>query len=200
MSVAHITLPPTSFPPRRRFTVREFESMGQAGIIDERCELVHGEIIQMPPVGNAHSIALQDLHDLLRAAWPHPKFIRTQATHRFGEDFAPMPDLTLLEHRPVPGALIDEQPALVIEVSEETLSYDLGFKRLAYARAGTPEYWVADLKRRRFRAFRGPDRAAVEAEQAYRDEIIAEVGDTIAPLAIPALQIAVADVLPAAGA
>lgn len=186
---------PLSVPQKRLFTVREFEQMAEAGILNGRYELVDGEIIELPADGNAHSIAVMDLYDAIRPHWPHPKFIRSQSTQRFTERWAPMPDLALLEHRPVPGARIDELPALVIEVSDETLSYDLGFKRLAYARAGAPEYWVADLKRRRFRAFRGPDRAAVEAEQAYRDEIIAEVGDTIAPLAIPALQIAVADAL-----
>jgi Uma2 family endonuclease len=200
MSVAPNMLRPPSFPRRRRFTVREFESMGKAGIIDERCELVHGEIIEMPPVGNAHSIALEDLRDVLRAAWSHQRFVRTQATHRFSDDYAPMPDLALLEHRPVPGALIDELPVLVIEVADETLSYDLGVKRLAYARAGVPEYWVADLKRRRILVFRGPDRAAVEAERAYRDELVAQDDQTVSPLAIPSLRIKVGDVLPPAGA
>ena len=154
----------------------------------------------MPPVGNAHSIALEDLRDVLRAAWSHQRFVRTQAIHRFSDDYAPMPDLALLEHRPVPGALIDELPVLVIEVADETLSYDLGVKRLAYARAGVPEYWVADLKRRRILVFRGPDRAAVEAERAYRDELVAQDDQTVSPLAIPSMCIKVGDVLPPAGA
>ena len=186
-------------PAKRLFTVREFMQMGEAGILDERCELVHGEVIEMPPVGNAHSIALQDLYDALRQAWPHPKFIRTQATQRFDEHWAPMPDLALLKQRPVPGALIDELPVLVVEVSDETLSYDLGQKRLDYARAGVPEYWVADLKRRRLLVFRGPERGAVEAEHAYLDEVVVQADQTVSPLAIPSLQIKVADILPAAG-
>ncbi len=187
-------------PVKRLFTVREFEQMAEAGIIRGRYELVHGEVIEMPPVGNAHSIALQDLYDALRPAWPHPKFIRTQATQRFDEYWAPMPDLALLTRRPIPGAQIDELPVLVVEVSDETLSYDLGAKRMDYARAEVPEYWVVDVKRRRIRAFRRPDAAAVDAEHAYLDEIVADVGGTISPLAIPTLQINVADVLPAAGA
>jgi Uma2 family endonuclease len=188
-----------SGPAKRLFTVREFMQMGEAGILDERCELVHGEVIEMPPVGNAHSVALQDLYDALRQAWPHPKFIRTQATQRFDEYWAPMPDLVLLKQRPVPGALIDELPVLVVEVSDETLSYDLGPKRLDYARAGVPEYWVVDVKRRRIRAFRRPDGSAVDAEHAYLDEIVADAGDMISPLAIPTLRLAVSDVLPTAG-
>ncbi len=185
---------------RRLFTVREFEQMGEAGIINGRYELVHGEVIEMAAVGNAHSMAVEDLRDALRAAWPHPKFIRTQATHRFDEHWAPMPDLALLKQKPVPGAQIDELPVLVVEVSDETLSYDLGSKRLGYAQAGVPDYWVVDVKRRRIRAFRRPDPSAIDAEHAYLDEIVADAGGTISPLAIPTLQVAISDVLPTAGA
>lgn len=192
-------LMPSPVPLKRLFTVREFEQMVESGILNGRYELAEGEIIEMPADGNAHAVAAMDLFEALRPGWPHPKFIRVQSTQRITEHWAPAPDLVLLEHRPVRGALIDELPALVIEVSDETLRYDLGFKRLAYARAGVPEYWIADLKRRRLLVFRGPDRAAVEAEHAYRDELVAQADQTISPLAIPSLQIRVADVLPAAG-
>ena len=185
---------------KRLFTVREFEQMAEAGIIRGRYELVHGEVIELGAVGNAHSVALQDLYDALRQAWPHQKFVRNQSTHRFDARWAPMPDLALLTQRPVPGAEIDELPVLVVEVSDETLSYDVGAKRLDYARAGVPEYWVVDVKRRRIRAFRRPDPSAVDAEHAYLDEIVADAGDTLSPLAIPTLRLAVSDVLPAAGA
>ncbi len=175
MSVAPMPiLLPSSVPQKRLFTVREFEQMAEAGILNGRYELVDGEIIEMPADDNAHSVAVMDLYDALRPHWPHPKFIRSQSTQRFTERWAPMPDLTLLEHRPVRGALIDELPALAIEVSDETLAYDLGFKRLAYARAGVPEYWVADLKRRRILVFREPDRTAIAAENAFRDEHVAQ--------------------------
>ncbi len=185
---------------KRLFTVREFEQMSESGIIDGRYELVEGEVIEMAAVGNAHSVAVEDFRDLFRPHWPNPKFVRTQATHRFSEHWAPMPDLALLAQRPIAGALIDELPLLVIEVSDETLSYDLGFKRLEYARAGVPEYWVVDLKRRRIRAFRRPDPAAVEAEHAYLDEVVAEADETLSPLAIPSLHVKVCDVVPGTGA
>jgi len=197
---AAISTPVHPGQPKRLFTVREFEQMFDTGIIRGRYELVRGEVVEMAAIGNAHSVALQDLYDVLRQAWPHPKFVRSQATHRFDEHWAPMPDLALLERRPVPGALIDELPVLVIEVSDETLSYDLGFKRLEYARAGVPEYWVVDLKRRRIRAFRRPDPAAVEAEHAYLDEVVAEADETLSPLTIPSLHLKVSDAVPGAGA
>lgn len=183
-----------------RFTVRDFDQMSQAGIIPERTELVDGEVFETPAVGSAHSVALDDLRDALRAAWPNPRFIRSQATHRFNTHWAPMPDLALLEQRPVAGALIDELPQLVVEVSDDSLSYDLGLKRLQYARAGVPEYWVADLRRRRILIFRRPDVAATEAEHAWAEELVAAADAEATPLAIPSLRLRVADVRPATGA
>jgi hypothetical protein len=77
---------------KRLFTVREFERIAEAGIIRGRYELAHGEVVEMAPVGNAHSVAVEDLRDVRRAAWPHPRFVRTQATHRFDDGWAPMPE------------------------------------------------------------------------------------------------------------
>lgn len=76
------TAPPEQ-PRRKRFTLREFEWMAEQGLITGRPELWDGEIIEMPPVGNALAVRLADIYRSLLPRWPHPKFIRSQATHRF---------------------------------------------------------------------------------------------------------------------
>ncbi len=106
----------------------------------------------------------------------------------------------LLDHAPVPGAILDELPRLVIEISDTTLARDLGEKRLAYARCGVPEYWVGDLHRRRILTFRGPDTNATKAELAWAEERIFEADQEVEPLAIPGLRLRVSELLPAAGA
>ena len=186
-------------PERVKFTIDDIELLSGMGIVPQKSELVDGEIYAMAADGNFHSVTITDLYDELRPAWPKPKFIRNQSTHRFPSGWAPMPDLLLTETRPVGGAKVDPPPVLVIEVSDTTLAHDVGDKRLRYAREGVPEYWVADLNRRRFRVFRDPDPSAADAESAYRVDFFAESDATVSPLAIPALNIRVADVLPAAG-
>ena len=44
-------------PMRRQFTVADYYRMGKAGILnqDDRVELIAGEIIQMPPIGDVHA-------------------------------------------------------------------------------------------------------------------------------------------------
>lgn len=183
-----------------RFTVTEFDKMLEAGALPERAELVDGEIRTMAAIGYAHVLALEDLRDALRAAWPRPKFIATQGTHRFTPTWAPMPDILLLDERPIPRRPLDKLPRLVVEISDDSLAYDLGLKRLRYAQCGVPEYWVADLRRRQVFIFRQPDPDATEAVHAYADETIVKAHESLSPLAIPEWSITVAEVLPAAGA
>ena len=186
-------------PSEVRFGVRDFEAMDAAGLLPERPELVDGRIIAMPAVGNAHDVSRGDFHEEIAPHWRRPKFIRSQATHRFAGGWAPMPDLALLDERPTPGAEIDPLPRLVIEIADSTLAYDLGEKRLRYALAGVPEYVVAELPHRRLRVLRGPVAGAGSAAEAWRDEAILSPGDRYAPLCLPGLDLDVATVLPEAG-
>ena len=56
---------------RHRYTVVDYERMGQAGILgeDDRVELVEGEIIDIPRIGSLHSGAVKRIgHGLARCA------------------------------------------------------------------------------------------------------------------------------------
>jgi Uma2 family endonuclease len=54
------TMAMTAALPRYRFTVAEYELMGQAGILteDDRVELIDGEIIVMSPIGPRHALCV----------------------------------------------------------------------------------------------------------------------------------------------
>ena len=191
--------PPTE-PRRKRFSLAEFERLARDGVLEGRVELWDGEIIEMPPTGNAHSVCRSRLNRLFALAWPPPRFVRAQDTHRFDGGWAPEPDLALLDQEPVDGATVDPLPRLVVEIMQSSADRDLGEKRLRYARAGVPEYWVADLTRRVVHVFRNPDPTANDADAAWRDLAIAKPDDTVSPLCIPDLTLTPAEFMPAAGA
>lgn len=171
--------------------------LGELGVLDQsRTELVHGEIWNMPPQGNAHSVAISNLYDELRRLFPKPWFIRCQATHRFAQRVAYEPDLALLTKPPVSGALIDETPSLIVEVSESTLAYDLGDKRLDYARFGVPEYWVVDLPSKTLHVFRSPNINAVDAASAYAVTATYAANDEVSPGIAPTQLVQLSDVWP----
>ena len=182
---------------RKRFSLREFEAMSAMGMLADKAELVDGEIVEIPPMSNEHALPNSDFHRLLLPAWPHPKFIRSQSSHRFENGWVPMPDLALLETRPVPQAFVDPLPKLVIEIAFTSQGYDLGDKKLRYAQVGVPELWVADAERFLLYVFRDPVLDATEAATAWRDERILRAGDAVSPLCLPELTIEVDQVLSA---
>ncbi len=163
----NILNPPAVARPRiKRFNVREFEQIDDLGMLAHRVELVDGEIIEMPSPGNAHSICRARINSRLLPHWLPPKFLGSQETHRFPNGWCPMSDFALLDDFPVAGALVDPPVQLAIEISDSTLEYDLGPKRLRYAHVSVPEYVVVDVNARRLHVFRGPNPEAAKPNAA----------------------------------
>ena len=54
-------------PVRRRLTADDFDQMCSAGILtaDDRVELIDGELIEMPPMGHAHTGIVNRLAKIL---------------------------------------------------------------------------------------------------------------------------------------
>ncbi len=135
-------------PVRRRFNVEEFQRMGEAGIFapDERVELIDGDIIQMAPIGPRHVECVFALDDYLRSAVGPGVRISIQMPIQL-QASQPLPDLALFRRDalrrgelPSPSACL-----LIVEVADSTVDFDRNMKRLEYAGAGIPEYWVIDL-------------------------------------------------------
>lgn len=179
------------------FTVEDFMRMADAGVFHRsRVELVHGEIYSMPPQGNLHAIAVSDFYDALRAIFPSPSFVRIQATHRFNSTLALEPDLAVLPRKPVPGALLDDLPLLVVEVSDSTLAYDLETKCLAYAQQNVGDYWVVDVNENILHVFREPNPAAGSFNLAYQKHMEFRQQDSVSPLAASRASILLGTVFP----
>ena len=58
---------------RRRFTVDEYQRMGQVGILgeDDRLELLEGEIVEMAPIGSRHQATVDRLTRLFSGRTRH---------------------------------------------------------------------------------------------------------------------------------
>ena len=66
-----------------------------------------------------------------------------------------------------------EDTSLVVEVSESSLRRDSGPKRLLYAGAGIPHYWIANLVDQRIECFSAPSNGNYTVRRDYRpgDEV-----------------------------
>lgn len=137
-------------PVRRRFTVEEFQRMGESGVFapDERVELIDGEIIEMTPVGPRHVGVVAHLtrffHDLLG----QDLLLSVQSPIQVGRS-QPVPDVAVLgprEDRYLERLPVPADCRLLVEVGDTSAPVDRNVKRAAYAAAGIPEYWVVDLR------------------------------------------------------
>lgn len=148
---------PTS--PDRRITVAEYYDMARTGLIepDERVELIEGEVIRMPPIGDRHGGAVEELTELLVQAVAGRARVRCQMPVRLSNYSEPQPDFAVM--RPRTGRNDRAHPSatevfLIVEISNSTIRYDLDVKVPLYARHGVPEVWAIDLKRHKIHFYR----------------------------------------------
>ena len=85
--------------------------------------------------------------------------------------------------------------ALVIEVADTSLNYDITAKAELYATAGIADYCVLDVDGRRLFVFRDPA-PVPDGGSAYRTQLALGPADSVAPLAAPASPVRVTDLLP----
>lgn len=179
---------------RRRFTLEEYRRMGEVGILheDDRVELIHGEIIEMSPIGSRHAACVAVLTELLVRGVGDRAILWPQNPLTILPDSEPQPDIVLLARRPdfyreaIPQA---GDVLLVIEVAESSIRYDRRVKRGLYAGAGVPEYWIVDLEGQRIEVYRSP------AGEDYREAERRERGARVAPLAFPDVTLPVATII-----
>jgi Uma2 family endonuclease len=181
---------------RWRFTVEDYHRMGEAGIFgedggeDARVELIEGEIVVMSPIGDPHVGCINSYNELLVGIPGKTWIVSIQNPIRLSNHSEPQPDIVLIRRDyggGVPGAT---EVFLVIEVSDTTLRYDRNVKLPLYAAAGILEVWSTDLNGGRIVRFSDP------RDGRYQAVAYARRGETMASLVLPAITIAVDDVMP----
>ena len=171
-------------PLRRRFTVSEYYAMADIGILAEndRIELLDGDLIVMPPIGDWHAASVNRFTNSLPLLLQGRAIVCVQNPMRLNDNSEPQPDIMLLRWRddfyegghPGPADVL-----LLIEVADTSVDYDRSDKLSAYARAGIPEVWIATRQDRRIEAYTEP----IEGE--YSNVRYAVPGESIAPQAFP---------------
>lgn len=175
----------------RLFTVDQFYRLAEAGVLGpdhQRLELIDGKILEPMPIGPAHATVVTQVHSILSLRLGPAFLVRSQNPIRLSEHSEPLPDVSVVHHRPDKYRAAHPKPEdvlLVVEVSDTTLEFDLGQKARGYAGAGIVEYWVLDLVSERLRIFRRPDQGE------FTESLIARRGQTVEAAAIPEFSVAV---------
>ncbi len=152
--------------------------MAEAGILheDDRLELVHGEIIQMSPIGNYHAAVVRRLNTLLSPLVAPQAIVDVQNPVKIGDHSEPEPDIMVLPFRDDYYASTGVTPAdvlLLVEVSDSTLRYDRNTKLPLYAAAGIREVWIVDVNKQQLEVYRQPNEERYQfMETLTRDDTV----------------------------
>lgn len=179
---------------RRRFTLDEYHRMIETGILheDDRVELIHGEIIQMTPIGHRHAFTVAKVTAVFSEGLRGRGVIWPQNPITILPDSEPQPDLVVLQgpldryRLRLPGP---RDVALLIEVADSSVRYDRNIKKRLYAAAGIPECWIVNLEAGCVERYRDP-----EGDDYRRVDNIGRDG-LLTPAAFPELTVSVAAIL-----
>lgn len=185
--------------PRHRFGVDEYHRMAQAGILgeDDRVELVHGEIVEMTPIGSRHHACVMRLNRMLVDFSAGDYIVSVQGPLWLDESNEPQPDVAVLRGRAdfyeesLPGPA---DALVVIEVSDTTLAYDRNVKMPLYAGAGVPEIWIVDLERRKVDLYANPN-AGGSGPGSYGTAKDFGEGEEVRSVVLPSLALPVREIL-----
>jgi Uma2 family endonuclease len=184
----------------RKWTRLEYDRLVEAEIFgpEDRIELLGGQMIVKEPQYSPHATAIQLVQRTLDRAFGPGWSVRPQLPIALAEVSEPEPDVCVV--RGDPREYRDahpEHPVLIVEVSLSRLGFDREHKGSLYARAGITDYWIVNLADRRVEIYREPV-PDVAASFGWRYGRLVTVGpdERVSPMAAPAAEIAVADLLP----
>lgn len=142
---------PLNVPQPVKLTVEQFEMLDASGAFDgyAKTELIDGAIYAMNSQYSAHALAKSELGvrlaNALRALGSSLRMV-VEGTVDMRPVSAPEPDISLAEVKPgIRTYLPLEAVALVVEVADSSIAFDLNEKAQLYAKHAVPEYWVLDL-------------------------------------------------------
>ena len=182
-------------PLRYRFSVDEFDEMGRVGIfhhVNDRVELIKGEIVQMPPIGSEHASRVSRITQALVPRLLGRAVAWIQSSLRLASDSEPQPDFLLLRPRPDHYASANPSPSavlLLIEVSDTSIDYDRTVKLPLHATAAIPEVWLVVVPDRSVEIYRDP------SPSGHRDVSRRTSGERLAPQAFPDCECAVEELV-----
>ncbi len=178
-----------------RFTLAQYERMIETGVLTDRdrVELIEGEIIEMPPIGDPHAgtcnrvahVLITRLGGRAVVAVANPVALPIVVS-------MPQPDMAVLKPRSTFYADRRPQPEdtfFVVEVMDSSTRYDRRIKAPLYARAGVPELWLVDIPRMIVEVLREPREASYQSLRTMRR------GESVSPLAFPDVSFNFAELL-----
>ena len=182
----------------RPWTKAEYYRLGELGFFrGQRVELIEGRLMVFSPQNALHAGTVGRVDRVLRPLFPATFCIRCQLPIDLGLVIEPEPDAAVVAGTEQQFLIAHPTTAaLIVEVSDTTLSYDRVDKGSLYARAGIADYWIVNLVDRQVEVYRDPVPDPTQPH-GWRYDTRTDLTPpaTIAPLAVSS-PLAVAALLP----
>ncbi len=166
---------------KRLINVEEYYKMSEVGILGpkDHVELIHGEIIEMSPIGSRHASAVNQLAKLIIKLFDEEVIVSIQAPVHVDAENEPEPDISILNYRedhysgshPKPEDIL-----ILIEVADSSYAYDVEVKAPLYASANVPEFWMINLEKKQLEVYQSP------RDNDYMKKEIFKPADTVSIL------------------
>lgn len=174
-----------------KWSVADYHQMREKGILNNRrCELINGEIWDMPLESTLHRFVNDRGAEYIRKIIKNKAEVFeahpiTLSNSEPEPDIAivKLPDTAYLSHHPYP-----EDIYWLIEIADSTLNYDLEVKQKIYAQAGIKEYWIIDVQGKQIIMLRNPQGDEFLDRQEIKDGVIN-------PMAFPEVAIEVSKLI-----
>ena len=176
----------------RRISRVEYDRMIELGMFeDEHVELLRGVLVTMTKQSPRHALVSAWFQNALVRALDESVLVVGHSAFAASDDSEPEADVYVTRWTRESFELPDA-PLLVIEVADaSSQKKDRLIKARIYAESGCPEYWIIDIS--------GFD-LVVEVHREpkdgrYRSAEKLRAGDVLRPVALPGVELRVADVL-----
>jgi Uma2 family endonuclease len=176
--------------PRLRWTLAEFERLGELGIFreDDRIELIEGELVPMSPKGNRHEVLRDELMNWMIERLPGQGVrLSVEIGWRPGGDIYVEPDILICPKSFKGPSVPATEVLLAIEVADSSLRFDTTTKARLYARLGIREYWVINAKTMTTHVYREPTAIG------YGSSVEVPADEVLTPALVPSLALRLAD-------
>ncbi|MEZ4943742.1 MAG: Uma2 family endonuclease [Saprospiraceae bacterium] len=157
---------------RHRFSIEDYHWMAQTGLlaVEQRTELLDGEIYDMSPVNSLHAAAVKRLNRLLSRLLGDAVLLSVQDPIALSGYSEPQPDIAVLQYRANFYAEAHPKPAdilLIVEVADSSVFKDRNVKIPMYGTAAIPEVWLVNLENRTVKVFQKPVSGGYETNLVF---------------------------------
>lgn len=179
---------PINVPRPVKLNIEQFELLDRSGAFDgyAKTELIEGAIYAMQGQFRPHSYAKNELTYRLRRRLEEMGshlLPQSEPTVAMPPSSAPEPDIVVTSEPKGESYVPLGSVALVVEVSDSSIAFDLNDKAALYARHHVPEYWVLDIAAAAIHQFWAP------GEAGYGEGRSVDLGNPIESVTIAGLAI-----------